>query len=193
MKNLIVLLFSPLLFTACNDKATTSADTKDSSKMDAGSSKTDASPADNGNVELVYTMKYVSDWVPGDPHHAAMVMKALKGYETANINDTKQYFADSVTFIGDGYKFKVTRDSLISEFNKERAGYKDFVVTMQDWESVKSKSRGEEYVTMWYMQKTTDMKGRKDSANYTDDVRIVNGKIALIDSKVQHFPKGKKM
>jgi hypothetical protein len=191
MKKLIVLLFSPLLFTACNNNGTATADTKDSSKMDASSSKMDASSADNGNVELVYTMKYVSDWVPGDPHHAAMVMKALKGFETGNINDTKQYFADSVTFIGDGYKFKGTRDSLMSVFNNQRAGYKDFVVTMHDWESVKSKSRGEEYVTMWYMQKTTDMKGRKDSANYTDDVRIVNGKIAQIDSKVQHFPKGK--
>ena len=191
MKKLIVLLFSPLLFTACNDKATTSADTKDSSKMDSGSSKMDANSADNGNVELVYTMKYVSDWVPGDPHHAAMVMKALKGFETGNLDDTKQYFADSVTFIGDGYKFKGTKDSLISEFSKDRAKLKDIVITMQDWESVKSKSRGEEYVTMWYMQKTTDLKGRKDSANYTDDVRIVNGKIAQIDSKVQHFPKGK--
>jgi hypothetical protein len=65
------------------------------------------------------------------------------------------------------------------------------VIDMHDWESVKSKSRNEEYVTMWYTEKTTDLKGRKDSANYTDDVKIVNGKIAEIDSKVQHFPKGK--
>ena len=52
-------------------------------------------------------------------------MKALKGWETGNINDTKQYFADSVAFIADGYKFKGTKDSLISDFNKDRAMYKE--------------------------------------------------------------------
>jgi hypothetical protein len=191
MKKLIVLLFSPLLFTACNNNGTATADTKDSSKMDASSSKMDASSADNGNVELVYTMKYVSDWVPGDPHHAAMVMKALKSYEIGNLNDGKQYLADSVNFFVDGFRFKGTRDSLISILNKARAGYKEMVIDMHDWESVKSKSRNEEYVTMWYTEKTTDLKGKKDSANYTDDVKIVNGKIAEIDSKIQHFPKGK--
>ena len=191
MRKIIVLLFSSVLFTACNNTATTTADTKDSSKMDSGNSKMDAGSADNEKVDLVYTMKYVSDWVPGDPHHAAMVMKALKGWETGNINDTKQYFADSVAFIGDFYKFNGTRDSLISVFNKGRAGYKEVVINMHDWESVKSKARNEEYVTMWYSQRSTDLKGKKDSANYTDDVKIVNGKIAEIDSKVQHFPKGK--
>jgi hypothetical protein len=159
--------------------------------MDTGTSKMDASTADNEKIDFAYTTKDVSDWVPGDPHLAAMVMKALKGYETGNLNDTKQYFTDSVTFTGDGYKFKGTKDSLISAFSKDRARYKEFSILMYDWESVKSKARNEEYVTMWYKQRSTDMKGRKDSANYTDDVKIVNGKIAEIDSKIQHYPKGK--
>src|ERR1700730_65762 len=137
MKKLIVLLFSSALFTACNNTATPTAGSKDSAKMDSNTSKMDAGPANNEKVDLVYTMKYVSDWVPGDPHHAAMVMKALKGFETGNLNDTKQYFADSVEFIADGYKFKGTSDSLISDFNKERARYKEMVITMHDWESVK--------------------------------------------------------
>ena len=191
MKKLIVLLFSPYYLQLVTTQPQLLQTQKILRKWIPVLRKWMVAPPDNGNVELVYTMKYVSDWVPGDPHHAAMVMKALKGCETGNINDTKQYFADSVAFIGDGYKFKGTRDSLMSEFNKDRAEYKEVAIAMHDWESVKSKSRGEEYVTMWYMQKSTDMKGRKDSANYTDDVKIVNGKIAQIDSKVQHFPKGK--
>ena len=191
MRKIIVFLFSSVLFTACNNTGTTTADTKDSSKMDTGTSKMDASTADNEKIDFAYTTRDVSDWVPGDPHHAAMVMKALKGYETGNLNDTKQYFTDSVTFTGDGYKFKGTKDSLISAFSKDRARYKEFSILMYDWESVKSKARNEEYVTMWYKQRSTDMKGKKDSANYTDDVKIVNGKIAEIDSKIQHYPKAK--
>ena len=186
MRKFILFIFSSVLFTACNNTATTTAATKDSSKMDTTAPVME-------RIDLVYITEKPSDWVPGDPQHAAMVMKALKGFETGNLNDTKQYFADSVAFIADYYKFKGPRDSLISEFNKDRARYKQVVITMHDWESVKSKARGEEYVTMWYTQKSTDMKGKADSANYTDDVKIVNGKIAGINSKTQHFPKGKKM
>ncbi len=189
MKKVFVFLFSSIVIMACNDTATTSSEKKDSSKMD--NSSMDNSTAGNEKVDLVYSTDKPSDWIPGDPHHAARVMKALKGYETGNIDDTKQYFADTVVFRGDNYWFKGSNDSLMSEFKNNRARYKDLVIKMQDWESVKSKARNEEYVGMWYTEKATEKNGKADSANYMDDVKIVNGKIVEIDSKVQHYPKKK--
>jgi hypothetical protein len=189
MKKIIAFLFSSIVFVACNDSATTSSEIKDSSKMD--NSSMDNAAANNEKIDFVYTTDKPSDWVPGDPNHAAMVMKGLKGYETGNIDEIKQYFSDSVVFRGDNYWFKGSRDSLISEFKHGRSQYKDIAIKMQDWESVKSKARGEEYVSMWYTEKTTDKNGKVDSANYMDDVKIVNGKIVEIDSKIQHYPKKK--
>jgi hypothetical protein len=132
-----------------------------------------------------------SDWVPGDPQHAAMVMKSLKAFETGNIVEGKQYFTDTVIFEGDGYYFKGTRDSLLKEFHKDRANYKELVIKIHDWESVKSKARGEEYVRLWRTQKYTFTNGKKDSSEHMEDIKIVNGKIASIDNKVQHYPKKK--
>jgi hypothetical protein len=184
MKKIFVFLFTSFVFMACNDKATTTSETKDSANLELTSS-------DNRNIDFVYPTEKPSDWIPGDPQHAAMVMKALKGWETGKIDETKPYFADSVVFRGDGYMFKGTRDSLLSEFNMFRSKLKDVVIKMQDWESVKSKARDEEYVSMWYFEKTVDKNGKVDSAHYMDDVKIVNGKIVEIDSKVQHYPKKK--
>ncbi len=45
-------------------------------------------------------------------------------------------------------------------------------VKMGDWESVVSKDGKEEWVTMWYKQIWEDNKGKKDSADYIDDLRL---------------------
>ncbi len=37
---------------------------------------------------------------------------------------------------------------------------------MEDWESVISKDKKEEWVTLWYSQKWEDMKGKTDSSGY---------------------------
>ena len=49
---------------------------------------------------------------------------------------------------------------------------KSIDVKMSDWESVISKDKKEEWVTLWYRQKWEDMKGKKDSADIIDDLRI---------------------
>ncbi len=54
-------------------------------------------------------------------------------------------------------------------------------VKMQDWESVISKDKKQEWVTLWYTQKWEDMKGKKDSADIINDINIKNGKIVRLD------------
>ena len=61
-------------------------------------------------------------------------------------------------------------------------------VKMGDWESVISKDKKTEYVTMWYREIWTDKKGKTDSLAVIDDCKIVNGKIVELDEKIQHFP-----
>ncbi|MDQ6889125.1 MAG: hypothetical protein M3Z56_02435 [Bacteroidota bacterium] len=52
---------------------------------------------------------------------------------------------------------------------------------MQDWESVISKDKSEEWVTIWYRQKWEDMNGRKDSTDVVNDLKLKNGKIMRLD------------
>ena len=72
-------------------------------------------------------------------------------------------------------------------FTSMRNDYKNVTVKMNDWESVISKDKKIEYVTMWYKQITTDKNGKTDSIAVVDDCRIVNGKIVELDEKIQHY------
>ena len=64
-------------------------------------------------------------------------------------------------------------------------------IKMDDWEPVISKDKKDQWVTVWYTQIMKDKKGKIDSLSVIDDAKIINGKIAILDEKVRHFPKSK--
>jgi hypothetical protein len=68
---------------------------------------------------------------------------------------------------------------------------KNMSIIMDDFESVISKDRKNEYVSLWYKQKWQDAKGVWDSLSVMDDLKIKDGKIASIDEKIRHYPKKK--
>jgi hypothetical protein len=45
---------------------------------------------------------------------------------------------------------------------------------------------------MWYKQIMTDKAGKTDSMGVVDDCKIVNGKIVILDEKIQHLVAAKK-
>ena len=63
---------------------------------------------------------------------------------------------------------------------------------MQDWVSVISKDKEHEWVTLWYKQINTMKDGTVDSLSVIDDLKIKNGKVVILDEKVQKFPAPKK-
>ena len=121
-----------------------------------------------------------------------MVMKALKAYETGDINTCVANFGDTVDVRFDYFQARVSHDSLKKMFTDSRAQLAALKVTMQDWESVISKDKKTEYVTLWYKETSTDKKGKTDSVAVIDDLKIVNDKIVELDQKIQHYPKAKK-
>jgi len=87
----------------------------------------------------------------------------------------------------------VSNDSLKKILTHQRADYKSITVKMGDWESVISADKKEEWVTLWYKQIQTDAKGHTDSLGVVDDAQIKNGKIVILDEKIQHLGPPKKM
>lgn len=132
------------------------------------------------------------NWQAADPQLAVTALNALKGFETGDIAASLTNFADSVELRFDYLHAKMSKDSLKTFFSKERANYGSLTIEMQDWEPVTSADKKESWVTMWYKQKWTDKKGKADSLNVIDDCKMVNGKVAIIDEKIQHFPLPKK-
>jgi hypothetical protein len=141
------------------------------------------------NITYAYTIKHEADyWDKGNQQNVALVLNALKAFETGNVEESMKYFGDSVTFRTDYVDTKFSNDSLKAAFTGYRNDLVSLTVEMQDWETVISKDKKYEWVGLWYKEKWTDKAGKTDSAYVMDDVRVENGKIVELDEKKRHYP-----
>ena len=185
MKKALAFATLVLFVYACNDKSSTvdanAPDSKDTAAVMASAS--------TEKMDYAYTPSHpYQDWQRGDMQHAVMVMKALKAFENGDVDGSLAAFGDTVQLKFDGYFAKLSHDSLKAVFHQMRDGLASQKIEMNDWESVISKDKSMEYVTLWYKEVNTDKKGKTDSMNVVDDLRIANGKIVELDQKIQHFP-----
>ena len=180
MKKVIFLLMVIFAVASCNDNATT---TKTDSK--------DSTMATTDSMNYPYTIKDPDTWETGDRQHTLNVLRSLKAYENGNIDECAKYFGDSVRLRFDELDVKVSNDSLKKMFKQQRAMNKSLKIDMGDWESVKSKVKNEEYVSLWYKEIWEDNNGKKDSVSVMDDLKIEKGKIVELDQKTRKFPKKK--
>ncbi|CAN5360975.1 hypothetical protein BH09BAC2_BH09BAC2_22070 [soil metagenome] len=178
MKKLLLVFLPSVILFACTDK--------NNPKVDGSETKTTTTTT---AVNLPYTVDKTPDWEKGDDGNIATAMTALRGYESNDMNAMKATFADSIEFYGDNFAFKGTRDSLTNILSGWRNGLDSIHIKMHDYESVKSKGRGEEWVSLWYTQTAKNKAGKIDSTSEMDDLRLVNGKITVIDTKSRKLGK----
>jgi hypothetical protein len=62
---------------------------------------------------------------------------------------------------------------------------------MNDYESVISADKKDEWVTIWYKQKWKDSKGVADSLSVINDIKMKDGKMIILNEMINHFPKKK--
>jgi hypothetical protein len=167
----LVVIFTALFF-ACQEKK---AEVKNPNELSLRS--------EGKQLELPYTVTRISDWEKGDDKNIPIPMTVLKCYEVKDFISIKNYLADTVEFNYNNGQFKGSRDQFIrflKNFRNQRLNVK---ITMNDYESVRSKPRNEDWVSLWYTETVTNLKGEVDSAQVMDDYKIVKGKVAYIDTK----------
>ncbi len=103
-----------------------------------------------------------------------MVLKSFKAYETGNVDEAVEYFADTLHFIADNFDEKISKDSLRSILKSSHDQFKSIKIKMEDWESVISKDKKTQFVSLWYKQTTEDKNGKVDAIFMMDDVEIKN-------------------
>jgi hypothetical protein len=182
MKRLLALFLAVALF-ACNN----SSDNKTSDETKPGDTKV----ASISTTDLAYPLKDWGDWQPGSAENLKLALQAVKDWENGNVEACMTAFADSIQLSFDGFEGKFTKDSVQKMFTGDRGKMKTLKIDMEDYETVKSKDGAREYVSLWYLQKWEDDKGKWDSVFCMDDIRIKDGKIVSIDEKVRHFEKKK--
>ena len=183
MKKIMWLAITAITLYSCNNESEKTTDvTKDTKTAEPTASA----------VSYPYTIEHPDYWEMGSNENTKTALTALKAYENDNIDECAKYFGDSVHLQFDGMDATMPNDSLKTMFTSSRAGYKSMEIKMSDWESVISKDKKVEYVSLWYKQIWEDNKGKKDSAAIMDDIELKNGKIIGIDEKSRKYP-GKKM
>jgi len=185
MKTFVSIPFLILLVTACNTPE------KKAESMSADSSK--APMESTAEVSYPYTLdKPYKNWQPGDKKNTVIVLNMLKAWETKNVRECASYFGDSVDLYVDYFHKVIRHDSLPTMLEHSWQDYASVNLKMDDWESVISEDKKDEWVTVWYKQTWTDKKGKMDSLAVVNDAKISNGKIVVFDEKVRHFPAPKK-
>lgn len=136
-----------------------------------------------------YSIDKPDNWdMVADPKNTEIAMNALKAFEDNKIDECVSYFADSVRWRFDYVDAKLGKDSLKAFMTEGRKSFASLKVNMHDFESVVSKDKKENYVTMWYTQVFTDAAGKVDSTAIINDIKIENGKIVELSEASRHFP-----
>ncbi len=172
MKKLILFFLTTIVIYSCNDQGASSKEAeKDSTSVEPIAAK----------MNYPYTIDQPDNWEMGSPDNTMVALSALKAFENGNVAEAMKYFGDSIHLQFDGFDKTLAADSAKAMFTSMRNDYKSMDVKMNDWESVISKDKKEEWVTIWYRQKWEDAKGKKDSADFIDDLKLKDGKIIRLD------------
>ena len=167
MKKLIVVLLTVLVFS-CNNNSGTA--TKDSTKDTMTTSA--AAPA-----KYAYSIEHPDNWEIGSTANVVIALNCLKAWEEGKMDESLKYFGDSIRVQFDGLDKVMSNDSLKAMLSSGWNSYKTISEKMHDWESVISKDKSEEWVTLWYTQTWETKAGVKDSSAVINDLQIKNGKI----------------
>jgi hypothetical protein len=131
------------------------------------------------------------NWDKGDQHNVALVLKSLKAWASKD-STALESFADSVQWQADGMDQKMSKDEMRKRFNDYWGQVSSINIKMDDYETVVSKDKKDNWVSLWYKEITTDKSGKVDSVYCMDDLKIDNGKITVLDEKTRKFPAAKK-
>jgi len=176
--------YLPLLFLVCFSLLSCNNQPKPNAEKTDSTSKKEA-------LNYPFTAKYSLNWQPGNEKNAVMVLNSLKKFIDGDVPGSMEAFADSASFIADKFEFHGRKDSLKALFTSQRAMYASMTVEPDTWITAYYPDSNQTWVTIWYKQSWTDKKGKKDSVYLTDDVLVLNNKIAEIDEKQRMFPEQK--
>ncbi len=130
-----------------------------------------------GAVKYAYPIDHPDNWEIGNTANTEIALNALKAWEQGKMDESLKYFGDSIRLQFDALDKKMPNDSLKAMFTSGWNDYKTVKVIMSDFESVISKDKSEEWVTLWYKQSWETKAGVKDSISIINDLQIKDGKI----------------
>lgn len=168
----LVLLFFVAFACSCTNSTKTSTETADSSAT---------------TLNYPYTIKNPDNWEIGSTTNTMIALSALKEWENGDMDKSLKYFGDSIRVQFNSLDKKMSNDGLKVFLGDGFNSFKTVKEKMNDWESVISKDKSEEWVTLWYTQIFEEKTGVKDSLSIVNDIQIKDGKIIRLSEYTRKF------
>lgn len=184
MKLLPALLSACVLLSACNDQKENTTTPEPATATATPSPVPAASPSAPELPELPKHVIY-KNWEIGNPAYVKMISDAYASWDTENAQDLASFFADSVIFDFPDSKRIIARPSIKDQLKKWRSAYAETSNIPFSIMSVHNKDENQDWVIAWTWNKWKYKDGVKDSMLYSDNWRIIDGKIAQMVSLEQ--------
>jgi hypothetical protein len=125
-----------------------------------------------------YTAEYSSQFVPGAPAHARLVLEVWKAWEANDLDRQAAAFADTVVMDFAHGQTVRGKDSVLAQLKRGRSDFTTSIPAVEAWMPLKSLDRNESWVSVWTRVQETDRAGRLSVTRYHDMWRInSDGKI----------------
>lgn len=165
MKKYFWVLAVAALFTACSNEKKDDDGDNDAKGMD-----TDQKPM---VIKMPYTADYSSSFVLGNPDHATTIVQgSWKDWETNNLDNMKNWVADTIVAFQSDNSMVKGMDSLMSRWKRGRDRYANVIDTVDAVIPVYSTDKKEYWVLVWAREINTDKNGKVDTTALMETWRM---------------------
>lgn len=160
MKKFCLFITVIAFYTACNTDSTTESGTSDSAAV-------------KSEVALPYPIGYSSSFEIGNAEHTAKVVQgSWKDWETNNLDNMKNWVADTITAFHSNGTVVRGVDSLMAIWKRHRANYTTVIDSIDAVFPVYSTDKKENWVLVWAREINTNTDGKKDTVALMETWRI---------------------
>ena len=150
MKKFCLFIAAAALFSACNADSTADSITSDSTVAKSA-------------VALPYPVGYSSWFEIGNADYTATIVQgSWKDWETNNLDNMKNWVADTVVVFHSDNSIVKGADSLMARWKRGRAKYASVIDTIDAVIPVFSTDKNENWVLVWGTDAGCDSRGTRD-------------------------------
>ena len=181
MKKPYFISFIFILIVSCNDNDKTAVTT----------STVDSANSEAPNPVSVSDEKHVN-WEIGDVSSVNKIMEFYQMFDEKKAFNAADHFADTIRLSLPDVQGEIVvpNNEIYKRLTANRAMYMATANDVVSSVALRDKVTGEDWVMVTAYSKWTDNAGKKDSALFHDDWRLVNGKIDRLISFHKVLPKG---
>jgi hypothetical protein len=102
-----------------------------------------------GNIMYPYTAEYSSQFVPGNPQHAKLVLDMWKMWDDNQLDMQNDWISDTIVLLLPDGQVISGKEKFMSESKAYRGMFTNMKSSVQGWVPLRSVDRNENWVAIW--------------------------------------------